>query len=88
MPITDENKDDKAPFDVIAEQINKFHLAEYEILNISNDVMDFPVFQVKATDLKLRLAKEAAAIKQRLIERVYQWCSDSVKHISNTFDLM
>jgi len=50
--------------------------------------MDFPIFQVKAGDLKLRLAKEASAIKQRLIERVYQWCSDSVKHISTTFDNM
>jgi hypothetical protein len=63
-------------------------LAEYEILNISNDVVDFPVFQVKAADLKQRLAKEAGAIKQRLIERTYQWCNDSVKHISTTFDLM
>ena len=43
---------------------------------------------MRAGDLKARLAKEAAAIKQRLIERVYQWCGDSVKKISTTFDNM
>lgn len=68
--------------------LNKYHNAEYEILNISNDVVNYPIFQVRAGDLKGRLAKEAASIKQRLIERVYQWCGDSVKKISTTFDNM
>lgn len=87
-PITEENEKEKADYKEIASQLNKFHTAEYEILNISNDIVSFPIFQVKAQDLKTRLAKEAKAIKERLSERVYKWCSDSVKHISTTYDNM
>ena len=43
---------------------------------------------MKAQDLKQRLAKEAKGIKERLSERVYRWCSDSVKLISSTYDNM
>ena len=43
---------------------------------------------MKAQDLKQRLAKEAKGIKERLSERVYKWCSDSVKLISSTYDHM
>ena len=68
--------------------MNKYHSAEFEILNISNDLIDFPVFQVRAADLKARLAKEANAIKVMLSKRVYEWCSESVKHISTTYDAM
>ena len=84
--ITEENTEKKATFETIAEMIQQYHTAEYEILNISNDVVDFPIFQVRAQDLKQRLAKEANGIKTALIERVYQWCGDAVKHISGTFD--
>ena len=87
-PITEENTEEKAPFEEIAAKLNQFHEAEYQILNISNDIVDFPIFQVEAGNLKIELAKEANRIKQKLIERVYQWCSDSVKHISTTFDHM
>lgn len=87
-PITEENDKEKASFEEIAAKLNQFHSAEFEIQNISNDVVDFPVFQVRAQDLKQRLAKEAKAIKERLSERVYRWCSDSVKHISTTYDHM
>ena len=87
-PITEENTEEKASYDEIAEQLNKYHQAEYEILNISNDTVEFPVFQVKAHDLKQRLAKEANAIKMKLVEAVYNWCGESVKHISSTFDHM
>lgn len=38
--------------------------------------------------MKQRLAKEAKGIKERLSERVYRWCSDSVKLISSTYDNM
>ena len=51
-PITEENKEKKAPYEEIAAQLTKYHEAEYEILNISNDVVNFPIFQVKAGDLK------------------------------------
>jgi len=43
---------------------------------------------VRAADLKARLAKEANAIKVMLSKRIYEWCSDSVKLISSTYDNM
>jgi len=86
--IDENNNSEKASYQEIAAMLNKFHEAEFDILNISNDLVDFPVFQVKAQDLKVKLAKEASAIKTRLCERVYKWCSDSVKTISTTFDNM
>ena len=51
-PITEENTEKKAPYEEIAAQLTKYHEAEYQILNISNDVVNFPIFQVKAGDLK------------------------------------
>lgn len=38
----------KASYDEISEKLFQFHKHEYEILNISNDVVNFPVFQIKA----------------------------------------
>ena len=43
---------------------------------------------MRAADLKARLAKEANAIKVMLSKRIYEWCSDSVKLISSTYDNM
>lgn len=34
----------KAPYEDIAEKLMQFHTHEYEIQNISNDVVDFPIF--------------------------------------------
>ena len=51
-------------------------------------MVDFPIFCVKAQDLKQRLAKEANGIKLKLSEKVYSWCSESVKFISTTFNEM
>ena len=43
---TEENPNKKAPHDEIHEALERFHVAEYEILNISNDTVDFPIFRV------------------------------------------
>jgi hypothetical protein len=86
--VNEDGKESKATFEEISETIYQFHSHEYEILKLSNDSVDFPVFQVKAKDLKERLAKEANSIKHRLCEQVYSWCNSSVKHISSTFDDM
>jgi len=42
----------KASYEEISEKLQQFHQHEYEIQNISNDIVDFPIFQVKAQDLK------------------------------------
>jgi hypothetical protein len=46
----------KVPLEAIKEEITRFHEAEEEILNISNNLNDFPMFRVKAAKLKNSLA--------------------------------
>jgi len=36
--------ENKASYEEIREQIERFNQAEYEILNVSNDVIDYPLF--------------------------------------------
>ena len=72
----------------IREQIERFYVAEDEILNISNNTMEFPMFRVQADRLKKQLAEKAREIKRKLCERTYKWCMDSVKYIETTYKTM
>ena len=80
--------ENKAPYEEIREQIERFNQAEYEILNVSNDVVDFPLFQIHAKDLKQKLASDAASIRDKLLERVDKWCTDSVNTIESIYEEM
>jgi len=50
--------------------------AEYEILNNSNDVVDFPLYNVQAGKIKQKLSSSAKETKQALLEAVSKWCND------------
>lgn len=78
----------KLPLDAIKEEITRFHEAEEEILNISNNLCDFPMFRVKAAKLKNSLAGYARKLKRRICEKTYEWCTSSVDHIDKTFTYM
>jgi gas vesicle protein len=83
--ITEENTNKKASRDEIRKECQRFHIAEYEISNLSNDQVDFPVFRVEAKDLKNKLTKNAADLKNRILENVSKWCKDSVEDIEKTY---
>jgi dynein heavy chain len=83
--ITEENTDKKANMEDIDTSLKKFHIAEYEIMNLSNDIIDFPIFRVEAKELKLKLAKQANDLKNRILEKVAKWCKDSVEEIEKTY---
>ena len=68
--LSEEVTDKKAALQVIHDAVEKFHIAEYEISNLSNDIVDFPIFRVDAKDLKSKLAKTAADHKHRILKSV------------------
>jgi hypothetical protein len=83
--LLDANGSPKADIMTIRETINKYHIAADEILNLSNDFIDTPMFRVQAQKLKETLSQAALKLRNRLIEAVEKWCNDTVRHIEKTF---
>lgn len=52
-----------------------------EILNLSNDVVDFPMFRVMAAKMKEQLSHSAHKIRDKLLENVYNYCKKTVEKI-------
>lgn len=75
--ITEGEPSEKIPLHEIRVQLKKFELAEYEILNISNDIVDFPLYNVQAAKIKDRLSDSATKSKQAVLEALSKWCSES-----------
>ncbi len=57
-------------------------------MNLSNDIVDFPLFRVMAQSMKTNLGNQAEKIKDKLLEGVYKYCQKSVVHINKTYDDM
>ena len=75
----------KLDLDAIRQEVERFHYAENEIYNISNDYVDSPMFRIQAGSIKTKLGEKAASIKKKIMDRTYKWCNDSVNHISKTY---
>lgn len=71
----------KASLKELRERIQGFENAHNEILNLSNDVVDFPLFRVMAGKMKEQLSHQAAKIKEKLLESVYNYCKKTVDKI-------
>lgn len=81
----EEGGEDKKDIEEISEALKKFNEAEQEILNISNDVVNYPLFRVMAGDLKTKLADQANSIKTKILEGCEKWCRNTVTHIEATY---
>lgn len=68
------NGDEKAPLNEIREKIQHYKQAYDEIMNLSNDIVDFPLFRVMAQNMKNNLGHQAEKIKEKLLEGVYKYC--------------
>jgi len=66
--------EEKAPLGVLRERIEHYRQAHYEIMNLSNDVVDYPLFRVMAQNMKTNLGNQAEKIKEKLLEGVYKYC--------------
>ena len=78
----------KAPLSEIREKITHYDKAQDEIMNLCNDVVDFPLFRIQAENMKRDLGKQAYKIKERLMEATYKYCSKSVEDIYKTYEEM
>ena len=72
------NGDEKAPLDKLREAVNHYDKAYYEIMNLSNDIVDFPLFRVMASEMKKGLGSRALKIKEALLTRISKYCKDTV----------
>ena len=86
--ITEENLEPKADIDEIKEALVMFDTAEMEIMNISNDVVDYPFFRVMAGELKLKLAEAANSLKMKILKGCEDWCRNTVQGIETTYEDM
>lgn len=50
-------------------------------MNLSNDVVDYPMFRVMAAKMKDQLSNQAKKIKETLLENVYTYCKKTVEKI-------
>ena len=80
--------EEKAPLNVLRERIQHFEQAYMEILNLSNNVVDFPLFRVMAAKLKDQLSNQAHKIKDKLLENVYNYCKKTVQKIFESYEHM
>lgn len=78
----------KAPLKEIKQKIQEYENAYNQIQNLSNDVVDFPLFRVMAGKMKEQLSHQAAKIKEKLLENVYNYCKKTVDKIFNGYDNM
>ena len=78
----------KADIKAIRATIQLYHEAADEIMNLSNDYVDTPMFRVQAQKLKDTLSQAALKLRNRVIESVEKWCNDTVNNIQNTFEVM
>jgi dynein heavy chain len=51
-------------------ELHRFSKAEYDVLNTSNDFVDFDLFQIKCADLKELVSKRAEKIRSKLLEKI------------------
>ena len=61
-------KSGKVSLELIREQIQKYHDAAEEILNLSNDFIDTPMFRVQCQKMKKKLSETALSIRDKLIK--------------------
>lgn len=57
--LEEETGSKKADIDTIKAEIMKYHVAADEILRVSNNMMDFPMFRVQANKIKDKLYRSA-----------------------------
>lgn len=49
--------DEKAPLEKLKEEISHYDKAAYDIMNLSNDIVDFTLFRVMAANMKQNLSR-------------------------------
>jgi septum formation topological specificity factor MinE len=57
-------------------------------MNLSNDIVDFPIFRVMAGQMKKELGDKVSKLKEEILKAISHYCQKSVEDINNTFKFM
>jgi hypothetical protein len=74
-------KDEKASLDKLKESITHYDQAYYEIMCLSEDEVNFRLFRVIVKKLKHELGDQALKCRDRILDRVYQYCNDTINEV-------
>ena len=78
----------KSPIEDVREALNYFEQKYFDILNCSNNLVNFPIFKVEAQDLKNKLSKKAKDIKDKILEATEKWCKATVTSVLEEYGTM
>lgn len=78
----------KLPLDKIREAVKYYDQTYYDILNTSNDEVEFPIFKVEAAHLKRHLSDQADKMKQAILKATYDYCVKTIDDVLNEYEFM
>ena len=87
-PVLPDLRKGKASIKKLREEIEHYHQAYFEIMNLSNDVVDFPIFRIMCGKIKKELGAQADKLKQSILEAISNYCVSAVDQINKTYDEM
>lgn len=78
----------KEPLSKIREEVEYYDKTYYDILNASNDEVEFPIFKVEAGHLKKQLSDQADKMKQAILKSTYDYCVKTIDEVLNEYAFM
>lgn len=78
----------KVPITEIREALDYYDQRYADILNCSNNFVDFPIFKVEAKHLKEKLAEQADKIKSAILDATHDWCVKTVTEVLEEYKFM
>ena len=69
----------------IRETVLHYDRANYEIMTLTEDEVNFRIFRIQAKKMKESLGDEANKIKERILEATYNYCVDTVNEVRKTY---
>ena len=75
----------KKHIDDIRTQIEHYEKAYYDIMTLSENEVNFRIFQVIAKDFKIKLSDEANKIRDLILKETYKYCVETVKEVQRTY---
>jgi dynein heavy chain len=80
--------DPKQPLERIREEVEFYHQAYFDIMNLSNAEVDFNIFRVDAGKLKSKMCQRAESIKQAILKATYEYCVNTVNKVHEDYEFM
>lgn len=78
----------KKPLQEIREALEFYDQTYEDILNTSNNYVNFPIFKVEAKSLKEKLADQADKIKKAILEATHDYCIKTVNDVLDEYKFM